>query len=131
MFRTTLKTQQLVNYCTRKFSSVNGDCVKQNDFRKYVEYVPLIGTVGSIIYYIDGKFAFLDKSIVDARIEIIKAGEKSFALDSKVEFFSNQLIRGEIRADIKEAEMSIEMNAIREYITKERDIRRQSEVWWS
>jgi hypothetical protein len=141
MFRSHFQMRQIVNsYRTslhnikRKQISSGSDVISNQTIESINRILPILGAFGSLFLYLDSNFKFLDDKftkldkktlevLIDSRILSSVTGEKYIALESKLDYLSNQVIRveykderirAEIRNDIKEAEKTaIEENKLK------------------
>jgi hypothetical protein len=112
----------------KKFSSISGNHTNQNEFsKKYAdlldkikELLPIVTSIGGFIYYFDSKFSALDKSNNDFRIQSLKTEEQCKAIDGNVKIFSEQIIRVDIRNDMREIELRKAIECIRAEIRAEK-----------
>ena len=131
MFRSYFQMRQIVNCCrtslhniSRKKISSGSDVISNKTIETINRILPILGAFGSLFLYLDSNFKILDDKftkldkktlevLIDSRILSSVTGEKFSALESKLDYLSNQVIRvenkderirAEIRNDIKEAE---------------------------
>jgi hypothetical protein len=81
--------------------------------------------IATLIFYLDNKnsqrFTELEKHFIGLHTMSTRTEEKINSLNSNVEIFSNQVIRAEIRAEIKDTEARTEMKELEKKMTKR---------WW-
>ena len=75
--------------------------MKQNDFNRILG----ITAFGGLIYYLECKFSALERSHNECFQSMIIIEEKYKATDGNVKIFTEQIIRSEIRNDMREIEL--------------------------
>ncbi len=90
--------------------------MKQNDFNRILG----ITAFGGLIYYLECKFSALERRHNERFQSMIIIEEKYKATDGNVKIFTEQIIRSEIRNDMREIELRKTIENVRAEIRAEK-----------